>query len=259
MALVERYGEPADIRAEGRTTPAARIDLGGTIGVFIRVDNVLVYGMAPSGGNADQAAGVLTEAGLAHLAPLVNSTEARATPVSGAAEPAEAAFLAMAASRFPEKALPFEFGTLVVLPMPVSSEESAGGLLGALTVRDADRTYRNPFAIYAFYRDETAARAALAEAKRLAGAAAQVALPPDFETPYPATMTERVNGTTRVVVQVGATVITVDAAKSNRDARHDMAIVLARIAIGHLEEVTGQGDNGTTHHCSQVELRCVRA
>jgi len=238
MALVEEFGESAEIKAEGRTTPAARIDLGGTIGVFIIVDNVLVYGMAPSGEDADQAAGALTEAGLAHLARLASGDVARATPVSGVAASAEAAFLSLAASQFPEGDLPFDVGSIVVLPMPVSNEESTGGLLGALTVRDADRTYRSPIAIYQFYTDEAAARAALAEAKRLAGAAAQVALLPDFETPYPATMTERVNGTTRVMVQVGVTVITVEAAKSNRAARHAMAIVLVRIAMSHLEEVT---------------------
>lgn len=240
MALVEEFGEPAEIGSEGRTTPAARIDLGGTIGVFTIVGNVLVYGMAPSGEDADEAAAALTEAGLTHFNQLASGGVARATPVSGATESAKAAFLAMAASRFPEGDLPFEVGELVVLPMPVSSKESAAGLLGALTVRDADRTYRDPIAIYAFYRDETSARAALAEAKRLAGAAAQVALPPDFESPYPTTMTERVNGTTRVMVQVGATLVTVEAAKGDRDARHAAALTLAEIAAGHLEEVAGQ-------------------
>ncbi len=242
MALVEEFGEPAKIKAEGRTTPAARIDLGGTVGVFIPIDNVLVYGMAPTGAGADDAAAALTEAGLAHLVQLAASTEARATPVSAAAASAEAAFLAMAASRFPEKALPFEVGELVVLPMPVSSQESAEGLLGALTVRDADRTYRDPIAIYAFYRDETTARAALAEATRRAGAANQVEMPPEVETSYQTTMIERVNGTTRVMVQVGATIVTVDAAKSDRDARHAAALTLATIAISHLEEVTRQED-----------------
>lgn len=235
MSLVERYGEPAEIQFEGKTLLAGRADLGGIVGVFIVVDNVFLYGMAPTGEGADAAATALTEAGLAHLVQLASDVAPLATPIAGAASASEAAFLAMASAPFPADQLPFEVGPVVVLPVPLSEMESRSGLLGALVARDADRKYRYPIATYQFYGDEAAASAAVGGA----GAGAETDLPPDFDIDVPATMLDRANDSTTILMQFGSTVVTVDAFDGNQEERHKTATTLAQIAIDHLVDVVG--------------------
>ncbi len=249
LATAAQFGEPAELVIENQVTPAVLAETEDFVGLFTAIDNVLVSGMAPLGNNAEQAATLLAAAGVAHLLDLAaghaTSSAAIATPDSGAPRSGEDPFLEMAAAPFPAAEIPFPVGALVVLPMDVSSGESAGGLIGALLVRDADRIYPYPLVIYQFFANETAARDAFSSSERCTGTVSEAEWPPDVAIPYPTTILDQTNDSTRVLVQAGAAIVIGNAAEGDLEARHATALTLAQIAVTHLEDVIGaEGDDG---------------
>jgi hypothetical protein len=241
LATASQLGQPAEFLIDGQSVPAVRAELEGVVGFFTVVDNVFVYGMASTSEDADQLAVALVEAGVAHLRAVATEHAATATPVAGATQDGQDPFLALAGSPFPTADLPFDVGSLVVLPMTVTPQEADGRLQNALLVRDADRTYPYPLVIYRFYADEAAAIDAISATVRLAGTPAVGELPPEIEIPYPTTLLDHTNDTTEVLVQVGAKIVIGNAPRGNPAERHEAAMRLAQIGVRHLEEVAGSG------------------
>lgn len=240
LATAAGIGVPAELLIDGQSLPSVLIESEEFVGIFTAIDNVFVYGMVHPGIDGVEQAATLTQAGIAYLLDLAATLEApTTTPAAGATRSGEDAFLALAAAPFPVAKVPFEVGALVVLPMYVRSEETAGGLEGALLVRDADRIYAYPLVIYRFYEDETDALDAVSAAVRDAGMSAVAELPPEIEIPYPTTIIDRTNKTTMVLVQVGSTVVIGNAPSGDLEDRHRTAMTLAQTAVSHLEEVGG--------------------
>lgn len=241
LATVQKYGEAAELQFEERLLPAGYADLGGLKAHFVAIDNVLVYGMAPDNANdAETTASALTVAGLAHLLDITEGVAPAATPVSSAMAAAEQALLAVAAADYPTERIPFDTGPLVILPAPITADERAESLLGSLVVRDADRRYPYPLATYRFYADRATRNDAAAAAVRGAGTPTPVPLPPEIQIPYPIDIIHRNDDSTRVLVRVGPTIITVDTYRGDQEERRATALTLAQIAVDHLEAVTGQ-------------------
>lgn len=235
-----QIGEPTEIVLDDRTIPAVRADLEGAIGLFTTVDNVLIYGLAADNADADDLTQSLAQTGVAHLLSLTGAgpTDA-ATPVSGSTGAGNDAFLALASAPFPTDDLPFAVGSLVVLPMTVTRADTERDLINALLVRDAERDYPYPLVFYEFYADDNAAKDAIAAEMQSAGPAAIGELTSDLERSYQAALIDYPSGATRVLVQVGATVVIGDAPVGETVERHEIASELAKIAVVHLAEVLG--------------------
>lgn len=241
LATVTAFGESVEMRFAGKELEAGLVDLGGLVGHFVAIDNVLVYGMVPYQDQADQEAAALTEAGVAHLIQITADAPPVATPTSATLAASQQAFLDVAAAPYPAGDVPFEAGSLVVLPMDTSAlpRLEARGLLGALVVRDADRIYRQPLATYRFYSDEAIASTFVSSNLRGVVKATPVALPQAAAIPYPTDIIHRANDTTTVLVQVGSTIVSVEVAQGDREHRRATALTLAEIAVEHLEQATG--------------------
>lgn len=238
LAMVAEFGEAGDLLVNGQSVPAMIVNTGEFTGHFATLDTVLIYGMVSSETpRSGEAARALTEAGIVHLLQLAANDVSRATPGSEQTQAASDPFLAVAAALFPSAGLPVEVGSPVVLPMPVSSSISPPGLQGTLLVRDAGRTYPYPLAIYEFYDSESAALDAISSAVRTAGMSAVAPLPPEIEIPYPTTMLDRSNDSTTVFVQVGSTIVEVNAYDDTVEDRHRTGMALAQVAVEHLGNV----------------------
>lgn len=250
FAAALEFGEVTEIEVAGALVPAAVIpDMGDATGVFVMVDNVLVYGLAPHSGEPDvDLATGLTLAGIAFLQQVAGDVSGGgATPVSdgqAGAGSGEAVLLALAAAPFPADEIPFEVGELVTLPSQPSAAEAGTGLIGELLVRDAERIYPYPLVFYRVFVDDDAALAYISGRVSAAGdetVVMELSPPAGIELRYPttmyATLADWPNVSTTAMVQVGSTVVVGNAPTGMTEVRHRQALALAEIAVRHLEDV----------------------